>query len=164
MVEGAGLENQKGGNLFEGSNPSPSALPFKNTSLAVLHTVVCYNSSMRTTQRKGDIATTQCIATFTKKGFDVLLPVTESAAYDVVVDDGESLFRIQVKYSSNLEVDLRNIHSNSSGYKIKKTKNNAYDWLYVLHKSGDEYLVEECLSGRRSITFHNDDYKITTSS
>ena len=25
MVEGAGLENQKGGNPFEGSNPSPSA-------------------------------------------------------------------------------------------------------------------------------------------
>ena len=25
LVEGAGLENQKGGNPFEGSNPSPSA-------------------------------------------------------------------------------------------------------------------------------------------
>jgi len=41
---------------------------------------------MRTTQRKGDTAKAQAIATFTKMGFDVSLPMTESAAYDLVVD------------------------------------------------------------------------------
>lgn len=82
---------------------------------------------IRTTQRKGDIATTQCIATFTKYGYDILLPVTESAAYDLVIDDGVRLARIQVKYSSRAEVDLRNIHSNSKGYVVKKVAENAYD-------------------------------------
>jgi hypothetical protein len=111
---------------------------------------------MRNTQHKGDTATAQCIATFTRKGYDVLIPLTESAAYDLVLDTGEKLVRVQVKFSSTKEVDLRNIHSNARGYVVKKTKSNSYDWLYVLHESGSEYLVKECLNGRRSITFYNE--------
>ena len=106
---------------------------------------------MRTTQRKGDIASTQAIATFTRLGYDVWLPITESAAYDLVVDDGEKLQRVQVKYSSQLDVDLRNIHSNSSGYIVKKSKKNAYDWLYIFTNDKKEYLIKKCLSNRRSV-------------
>ena len=116
---------------------------------------------MRNTQHKGDTATAQCIATFTKKGFYVLIPLTESAAYDVVLDTGETLVRVQVKYSSNKEVDLRNIHSNAKGYVVKKTKECSYDWLYVLHESGEEYLIKKCLNGRRSVTFFDDTYKLS---
>jgi len=105
---------------------------------------------MRITQRKGDIAVAQAISTFTKMGYDISLPITESASYDIVVDDG-GLRRVQVRYSSSNEVELRRIHSNSKGYVIKKTKNNAYDWLYVLLSSGEEYLIKECLQGRRSM-------------
>ena len=113
---------------------------------------------MRTTQRKGDIATTQCIATFTKLGYDVLLPITESALYDLAVESENKLFRVQVKFSSNREVDLRNIHSNAQGYVVKKTKCDTYDWLYVLLSTGEEFLVKECLVDRRSITFHDETY------
>jgi len=84
-------------------------------------------------------------------GFDVSLPVTESAAYDLVVDNENQLYRVQVRYSSLKDVELRRIHSNSQGYVIKKTKKNAYDWLYVLFPDGREYLVKQCLDGRRSI-------------
>ena len=108
---------------------------------------------MRTTQRKGDTALAQAIATFTKLGYDVLLPLTESAAYDLVVDTGTSLVRVQAKYTSSKQVDLRNIHSNAQGYVVKKTQKNAYDWLYVLCADNKEYLIKECLEGRRAINF-----------
>lgn len=49
---------------------------------------------MRITQRKGDLATVQAIATFTRMGFDVSIPVTESASYDIVVDTLEGLKRV----------------------------------------------------------------------
>ena len=52
---------------------------------------------MRVTQRKGDIATAPAIATFTALGFDVSIPLTESAAYDLIVDDGATLQRVQCK-------------------------------------------------------------------
>ncbi|MEK7561340.1 MAG: group I intron-associated PD-(D/E)XK endonuclease [Patescibacteria group bacterium] len=106
---------------------------------------------MRTTQRKGDIAVAQAIATFTKLGYDVALPLTESAAYDLVVEADKKMQRVQVRYSSEKNVELRRIHSNSQGYVIKKTKKNAYDWLYIFKPEGTEYLIKECLDSRRSV-------------
>lgn len=106
---------------------------------------------MRSTQRKGDVAVAQAIATFTRMRCDVALPITESAAYDIIVDQNDKLYRVQVRYSSTPGVELRRIHSNSKGYVIKKTKENAYDWLYILYSDGREYLVKKCLDGRRSI-------------
>jgi len=106
---------------------------------------------MRDTQRKGDIAVAQAIATFTKLGYDVALPLTESAPYDILVDDGKGIWRVQVKFSSGKDVDLRRVHSNSQGYVVKKVRANVYDWLYVLKNSGEQYLVKQCLDSRRSI-------------
>lgn len=109
---------------------------------------------MRVTQRKGDIATAQAIATFTRMGYDVSIPVTESAKYDLIVDTPDGLKRVQVKYTSCKEVDLRNIHSNSNGYVVKKGTPHDYDWLYVFYaveKGFEEHLMSECFAGRRSI-------------
>lgn len=111
---------------------------------------------MRETQRKGDIAVSQAIASFTKKGWDVALPFTESAAYDLIVDIESELKRVQVRYVTGNCVDLRRIHSNSTGYVVKKSKPNAYDWLYILRADGKEYLVKKCLSGRRAVNIHDD--------
>ena len=107
---------------------------------------------MRVTQRNGDIATARAIATFTSLGYDVAIPMTESAAYDLIVDDGRELARVQCKYSSSRCVDLRRIHSNSGGYVVKRAAVGAYDWLYVLKDDGREYLLRECLAGRRGVT------------
>ena len=106
---------------------------------------------MRTTQRKGDSATARAIATFTALGFDVSIPLTESAAYDLVVDEGGVLRRVQCKYVAGQQVDLRAIHSNSTGYVVKRTPPDAYDWLYVLNAAGREFLVKRCLAGRRAL-------------
>lgn len=104
------------------------------------------------TQRKGDSAVMQAVATFTKLGADVLFPLTESAAYDLVVDMGSGLKRVQVKFSSHKEVGLRRIHSNSHGYVVKTFRDNAFDWLYVLNGKGEEFLITYSLSGRQSVT------------
>jgi PD-(D/E)XK endonuclease len=93
-------------------------------------------------------------------GYDVSIPLTESAAYDLVVDDGNRLLRVQCKFAANdprRQVDLRRIHSNSTGYVIKPTIENSYDWLYVFDGSDSEYLVKHCFAGRRSLTLHEAD-------
>ena len=107
---------------------------------------------MRETQRKGDIATARAVSTFTARGFDVAIPLTESAAYDLIVDSEGELHRVQCKFCSTREVNLRRIHSNSHGYVTKLVEPGAYDWLYVLRPNGNEYLIEECHPGRRSVT------------
>ena len=98
------------------------------------------------------MATAQAVATFTALGFDVLLPLTESAPYDLVVDDGERLSRVQCKFSTRREVDLRRIHSNGGGFVVKPIESSSYDRLYVLRPDGSEFLIKECHSGRRSVT------------
>ena len=98
---------------------------------------------MRETQRKGDIATTKAIAYFTEKGYDVSVPITESASYDLIVEKDCVCYRVQCKYSNNKSVDLRRIHSNSKGYVVKKNKINDYDWLFVFYKN-KLYLIKEC--------------------
>ncbi len=92
-------------------------------------------------------------------GYDVSIPLTESAAYDLVIDDGHQLVRVQCKYANDRrrQVDLRNIHSNSSGYVVKRVRDGSYDWLYVLDGNGAEYVIKECLSQRRSVTLRNED-------
>ena len=106
---------------------------------------------MRTTQRKGDIAVSKAIARFTTMGYDVSLPFTESAPYDLVVDTNKGLKRVQVRYGGVREIALRRIHSNSKGYVVKKAKIDAYDWLYIFKSTGEEYLIRKCLSNRNSI-------------
>lgn len=106
---------------------------------------------MRLTQRKGDIAVSEAVSTFTKFGFDVSIPLTESACYDLVVDSIiYGLKRVQVKYTSKKDVDLRRVHSNSLGYVVKKAQENAYDWLYV-YREPNEYLFMNCYVNRRSV-------------
>ena len=106
---------------------------------------------MRTTQRKGDIAVAQAISRFTKMGYDVSIPITESASYDLIVDINKELKKVQVRYSSVRKVALRRIHSNSKGYVVKKTMPDAYDWLYIFKNTGEEYLIKKCLANRNSI-------------
>jgi PD-(D/E)XK endonuclease len=130
--------------------------------LAAPHAAVAPTARLRrvrTTQRKGDIATAQAIARFTAMGYDVAIPLTESAAYDLVVDDGEILARVQCKYVGDRrrQVDLRRIHSNSNGYVVKRTSPGAYDWLFVLDGGGTEYLLKTCFAERRSVTLRESD-------
>lgn len=92
-------------------------------------------------------------------GYDVSIPLTESAAYDLVVDDGQRLLRVQCKYANDRrrQVDLRRIHSNSTGYVVKRTRENAYDWLFVLDGNHAEHLIKSCLAGRRSVNLREVD-------
>ena len=87
-------------------------------------------------------------------GYDVSIPLTESAPYDLIVDDGARLVRVQCKFANDprRQVDLRRIHSNSNGYVVKRTRAGSYDWLYVLDGTNAEYLIRECLAERRSVT------------
>jgi PD-(D/E)XK endonuclease len=66
---------------------------------------------VRLAQRKGDRATPQAIATLTALGFDVSIPLTESAAYDLVVDEGQALRRVQCKFASECEYLLRRCYA-----------------------------------------------------
>ena len=92
-------------------------------------------------------------------GYDVAIPLTESAAYDLIVDNGDQLVRVQCKFANDRrrQVDLRRIHSNSNGYVVKRAAEGSYDWLFVFDGLDSEYLIKACLANRRSVTLRISD-------
>jgi hypothetical protein len=51
----------------------------------------------RNTKRIGDISEARVLAKLVDAGYEVLIPFGENHRYDLVIDDGERLSRIQVK-------------------------------------------------------------------
>lgn len=114
---------------------------------------------MGTTQEKGDIGLAHAISDFTEMGYYVSIPITESAQYDLIVDNKAKLCKVQVKYSTSGMVDLRRIHSNSNGYQIKLYEENAFDLLYVYVPGNGSYLIDVQFIDKNSIKV-KEKYKI----
>lgn len=116
---------------------------------------------VKSTQFKGDCAKAKAVSTFTNMGYKVGMLLTESAHYDLLVDIGDDVKRVSIKYlgSKSGILDLRSVHSNSHGYLVRKPEDNDYDWLYILKDNGSEYLYRECLHSRSTIT-PNKNYKL----
>lgn len=109
-------------------------------------------------RKQGDTGMGYAIAYFTKLGWTVSIPITDSQDYDLVVDNGNRLFKVQVKTSKFktehgiYQVALRTCGGNKSGYSIKTFDNNSSDLLFVLLENGEMYLIpRECIRSATSI-------------
>lgn len=96
---------------------------------------------------QGNIGEAAAILHYTKKGCIVSKPLFENTPYDLVVDSGEGLKRVQVKTSRNLkpsgkyEVNLRVFGGNRSGTgKVKHISKDEVDILFAL--LGDDRIEE----------------------
>jgi PD-(D/E)XK endonuclease len=71
--------------------------------VSAVHVSLCKGKAVqdctqkRDTKRIGDISEAAVISAFTKRGFDVSVPFGENHRYDLIVDDGQKLLRVQVK-------------------------------------------------------------------
>lgn len=118
----------------------------------------------RENQKKGDIAKSKAIYYFTQCGYDVGILITESAPYDLLVDIGKTIKRVQVKYVTNSQVDLRRIHSNASGYVVNYYGDNDFDWMYIYSPKYGEYLIKDVnFKDRRAINLKKK-YKVGNAS
>lgn len=99
-------------------------------------------------KKQGDIGMCYAMAYYAKLGWTVSVPVTDSQDYDLVVDNGTRLFKVQVKTtksispSGNYVVNLRTMGDNRSGAgKYKDFSENSSDLLFALTDSGDCYSI-----------------------
>jgi hypothetical protein len=98
-------------------------------------------------REQGLIGLTDAIAWFGRHGWSVCLPLIDSQPYDLVVDDGTSLQRVQVKtttYRSRYGiyvVSLATRGGNQSFHTSKAFDPGACELLYVLTDDGDRYLI-----------------------
>ncbi len=84
---------------------------------------------------------------FCSKGIIVSLPLIDNQDYDLVIDEGGILKKVQVKTtgtrnkSRNYEVQLKAVRSNRTENKIKRFDSKAVDYLFILCDNADIYLI-----------------------
>ena len=94
----------------------------------------CKNS-----KKQGDIGLGSAIQYFSSIGNTVLIPLTDSQDYDLIIDDENRLYKVQVKTTSYKSkhniytVGLKMQGGNSKTNTIHKTANEIkYDLLFIL--------------------------------
>lgn len=109
---------------------------------------------------KGGIAQAKAEIRALEKGFLVSKPIVEGSRYDMIIDDGEKLHRVQIKYGGTLQkkatgsitVDFRKTSNNGKikeGYTSKEV-----DAIIIYIPYIDEicWFPIELLDGKKSLT------------
>lgn len=106
------------------------------------------------TKQQGDVGLGAAIAYFCSQGTVVSIPLTESQDYDLVVDMGNGLQKVQVKTTYSLQngrprVELKT-SGGSSGRVLKTFDQNQSDYLFVLTSTGARYLIPKSAIGSKN--------------
>jgi hypothetical protein len=98
------------------------------------------------TKQQGTVGMGAAIAYFTFIGYIVSIPLNDSQKYDLVVDDGKKLNRVQVKTSRFRKFKAFYVQVQQSGGSRKaatrtKFNNKSSDLLFVWCVDGSIYLI-----------------------
>ena len=102
----------------------------------------------KNTKQQGNIGIGQALAYFTGLKWTVSIPLNDSQDYDLIVDDGSTLHRVQVKTtkyvtkSGSYQAMLKTCGGNQSWTGVsKKFDNTSVEILFVLCENGDMYCM-----------------------
>ncbi len=89
------------------------------------------------TKMKGDLAVGQAINYYIKNNYEVCLPIGNKRHYDLIIERGGKIKRVQVKFAglykskNQCRVGLRITGGNQSYNYAKKYSDDAFDVLFV---------------------------------
>lgn len=108
---------------------------------------------------QGNIGEAAAIFHFAKLGYIVSKPLFENTPYDLIVDDGCRVFKVQVKTTryrkpTNFCVELRTKGGNTSwNGVVKVVTKEACDLLFIYCEDGSQYLIPvEVIDGQVTLT------------
>lgn len=99
------------------------------------------------TRKQGAWGVGRAIAYFTRLGWAVSLPIADTQRYDLIVDNGDRLYRVEVKATrykvkERYICGLRTLGGNQSWSGVtKKFSCEDSDYLFVTTEEGDSYLI-----------------------
>lgn len=105
-------------------------------------------------------------------GYFISKPINDFLEYDFIIDNKESLYRVQVKtiyFDNNKQRWLSSCitsHRRSSGVINKKYTINSFDYgLFICKEHNSAYFIPiDLIAERRSITFYPDGKNIPSNS
>ena len=126
-----------------------------------------FNQMSKVTQ--GSAGLGAAIGYFCGIGVVVSLPLVDNQDYDLIIDEGGLLKKVQVKTtgvkapSGNYEVQLKSVRSNKSVNTIKYFDSSKVDYLFILCDDSSKYLIpssEVKVVGSLTLTQERVKYKI----
>lgn len=109
------------------------------------------------TRLQGDAGMGVAIAYFSRIGMRVGIPLTDSQPYDLMIDEGPRLSRVQVRTTTAREgrsyvVGLKTVGGDKTQLITKVFDPTAYEWLFVVCGDATAYLIPTtAISARYSI-------------
>ncbi len=116
-------------------------------------------------KKQGDIGMCYAIAYFSKLGYTISIPITDSQDYDLIIDNGIKLLKVQVKTTkfkryNSYQVALKTSGGNKSQNNIKTFDFNSSDLLFILVDNGDMYCIPtSTISNKHSLNLDNSQIK-----
>lgn len=95
-----------------------------------------------TSTKQGDIGEARAIYEYTRQGYGVSRTLFDSMKYDIIIDNGTGLRRVQVKTTrfktkyNVYQAQLKTTGGNQSCSRVYKRQDNDYDILFVLADDG----------------------------
>jgi Holliday junction resolvase-like predicted endonuclease len=116
-------------------------------------------------RRQGDLGELSAMEWLSSQGYCINLPVGHSPDYDLIADDGEALWRVQVKTSAQDEkgrwrvaVCTRGGNQSWNGL-IKRFSASRCDWLFVLVADGRRWFIPaEAVEGGTALSLGGPKY------
>jgi hypothetical protein len=115
---------------------------------------------MATLKQKGDLAELKVATDLVTQGYRILLPFGEDHSYDLVIDDGGTLQRVQVKHtrSDGRVVNVRCFSHSLTNGRVRATKHYTsehIDWIAVWDAATDRclYIAASMLGAGRNSFF-----------
>jgi hypothetical protein len=115
-------------------------------------------------RKQGNAGLGIAIAYFARIGIDVAIPLTDTQRYDLVIDRGDRLERVQVKTTTmkqghGYSVHLRTIGGNKSQVVSREFHPSDYEWLFVVCGDATAYLIPTTAITARSALFLSRKYE-----
>ena len=108
-----------------------------------------------TNKEKGNAGLSIAIAYFGSNGYLVSIPLNDTQDYDLIVDDGNTLQKVQVKASANVsdngvyQISLKS-SGGTNGSCYKRVIDTDIDLLFVLCEDMTMYLFPKSIITQRS--------------
>ena len=115
--------------------------------------------------KQGDIGEAYAIFKYTQLGYTVSRTLFDSAPYDLLIDDGVSILKVQVRTTAYktpegvYQATLRVSGGNSTSTNVKKRIDGEYDLLFVLADNSECWSIPANILPRSSVnlgTKYND--------
>ena len=113
------------------------------------------------TKQKGNITEMQCALAFMKMGYKVSFPYGEDCKYDMIVDTGRKLYRVQCKTASALpnpedgfKFKTRSVVITTQGAKTSNYSDEEIDYFATVYE-GKCYIIsiEDCGNNEKTLRF-----------